>query len=215
MYTQFPSYIDVKFTNAVSKEISAIQIAEEDSILKDDLQVSADDMSFNICDKVKDGNHMPKSNYVVAPQSNPCYPKPKPAYSYLHLITLAFLNSSEKELSRPDIQRFIMKQFPYFKRKAPVGWKNVIMYNFKKHILRHLNGSGFFEKVSIRTLKAKESIERIEHKPSKPWKKWRMNLNKANVLIEELRTWTNRKLDTIRIGMNDPDLLPDLLKGKY
>ena len=89
------------------------------------------------------------------------------------------------------------------------------MYNFKKHILRHLNGSGFFEKVSIRTLKAKESIERIEHKPSKPWKKWRMNLNKANVLIEELRTWTNRKLDTIRIGMNDPDLLPDLLKGKY
>ena len=51
--------------------------------------------------------------------------------------------------------------------------------------------------------------------PSKPWKKWRMNLNKANVLIEELRTWTNRKLDTIRIGMNDPDLLPDLLKGKY
>merc|ERR1712062_5008 len=27
------------------------------------------------------------------------------------------------------------------------------------------------------------------------------------------RTWTNRKLDTIRIGMNDPDLLPDLLKG--
>ena len=278
VYTKFPSYINVKFTNIVSEEISSNQITEEDSILKEDLQVADDDLSFKVYDIVEDGNHMPKSSYVSSPQSNPCYPKPKPAYSYLHLITLAFMNSSKEELSRSDIQRFIMKQFPYFKRKAPFGWKEVIMLDFKKHILRHLTGNEYFEKVEIvkseqtleihdskssdddlqdvphvillrnqdkkaksddegeniisvnkeenndneaeekvenRPLKSNECSERIENGPLKARIKWRMKSNKADFVIEELRTWSNRKFEKIKIGMNYPDSLPDLLKGKY
>ena len=184
-YTKFPPYISVKFTNA-SEEISSNQIAE-DSILKD-LQVDDEDLSFKVCDKDQENDHMPKSSYVSQP--NTCYPKP--AYSYLHLITLAFMNSSKNELSRSDIQKFVMKEFPYFKKGALVSWKKCI----------------------LRDLIRNECFERIQNNRSlKTRKKWRMKPNKADDVIEELKTWTNENFEKVKIAMN-PNSLPHLLKGK-
>ena len=56
------------------------------------------------------------------------YDEPKPSYSYIGLIAMAILSTPERRLILPDIYRWILDHYPYFRGRGP-GWRNSIRHN--------------------------------------------------------------------------------------
>jgi len=54
--------------------------------------------------------------------------EPKPQHSYIGLIAMAILTSTEKKLVLADIYQFILDKFPYFRHRGH-GWRNSIRHN--------------------------------------------------------------------------------------
>lgn len=51
--------------------------------------------------------------------------EPKPQHSYIGLIAMAILSSSDKKLVLSDIYQYILDNFPYFRGRS-AGWRNSI-----------------------------------------------------------------------------------------
>ena len=74
--------------------------------------------------------------------------EPKPQHSYIGLISIAILSSSEKKLVLADIYQYILDNFPYFRHRGP-GWRNSIRHNLSLNDCfikagRASNGKGHF-----------------------------------------------------------------------
>ena len=74
--------------------------------------------------------------------------EPKPQHSYIGLIAIAILSSSEKKLVLADIYQYILDNFPYFRHRGP-GWRNSIRHNLSLNDCfikagRASNGKGHF-----------------------------------------------------------------------
>ncbi|KAK6188996.1 hypothetical protein SNE40_005056 [Patella caerulea] len=52
----------------------------------------------------------------------------KPAHSYIALISMSILNSSEKKVLLGDIYQYVMDNFPYYNNKEK-AWRNSIRHN--------------------------------------------------------------------------------------
>jgi hypothetical protein len=74
--------------------------------------------------------------------------EPKPQHSYIGLIAMAILSSTEKKLVLADIYQFILDKFPYFRHRGH-GWRNSIRHNLSINDCfmkagRASNGKGHF-----------------------------------------------------------------------
>lgn len=74
--------------------------------------------------------------------------EPKPQHSYIGLIAMAILSSSEKKLVLSDIYQHILEHYPYFRRRGP-GWRNSIRHNLSLNDCfvksgRSANGKGHY-----------------------------------------------------------------------
>ncbi|XP_075254161.1 uncharacterized protein LOC142345747 [Convolutriloba macropyga] len=74
--------------------------------------------------------------------------EPKPNHSYIGLIAMAILNSTEKKLVLSDIYQYILDNYPYFRTRGP-GWRNSIRHNLSLNDCfvkagRSANGKGHF-----------------------------------------------------------------------
>jgi hypothetical protein len=54
--------------------------------------------------------------------------EPKPSYSYIGLISMAILSSSERKLVLSDIYQWILDHYAYFHARGS-GWRNSIRHN--------------------------------------------------------------------------------------
>ncbi|XP_063711217.1 forkhead box protein L1-like [Symsagittifera roscoffensis] len=74
--------------------------------------------------------------------------EPKPNHSYIGLIAMAILSSTEKKLVLSDIYQYILDNYPYFRSRGP-GWRNSIRHNLSLNDCfikagRSANGKGHF-----------------------------------------------------------------------
>lgn len=127
----------------------------------------------------------PPSGY---PPFGPTYPRsimnrfmmreelPKPTYSYIGLIGMAILSSTEKKMILSDIYQWILDHYPYFRARAP-GWKNSIRHNLSLNACfikcgRSATGKGHywaihpanvkdFERGDFRRRKAQQKVHRM------------------------------------------------------
>ncbi|XP_071450349.1 forkhead box protein E3-like [Hetaerina americana] len=74
--------------------------------------------------------------------------EPKPQHSYIGLIAMAILNSSDRKLVLSDIYQYILDNYPYFRSRGP-GWRNSIRHNLSLNDCfvkagRSANGKGHY-----------------------------------------------------------------------
>ena len=74
--------------------------------------------------------------------------EPKPQHSYIGLIAMAILSSSEKKMVLSDIYQHILDNYPYFRNRGP-GWRNSIRHNLSLNDCfikagRSANGKGHY-----------------------------------------------------------------------
>jgi len=74
--------------------------------------------------------------------------QPKPSYSYIGLIAMAILSSSERQLVLSDIYQWILDHYPYFRSRG-TGWRNSIRHNLSLNDCfvksgRSINGKGHY-----------------------------------------------------------------------
>ncbi|KAG8237373.1 hypothetical protein J437_LFUL019150 [Ladona fulva] len=74
--------------------------------------------------------------------------EPKPQHSYIGLIAMAILSSSERKLVLSDIYQYILDNYPYFRTRGP-GWRNSIRHNLSLNDCfvkagRSANGKGHY-----------------------------------------------------------------------
>ena len=74
--------------------------------------------------------------------------EPKPQHSYIGLIAMGILSSTEKKLVLADIYQYVLDNFPYFRHRGP-GWRNSIRHNLSLNDCfiksgRASNGKGHF-----------------------------------------------------------------------
>ncbi|XP_050429155.1 fork head domain-containing protein FD5 [Adelges cooleyi] len=101
--------------------------------------------------------------------------EPKPQHSYIGLIAMAILQSSEGKLVLSDIYQYILDNYPYFRTRGP-GWRNSIRHNLSLNDCfvkagRSANGKGHywaihpanvddFKKGDFRRRKAQRKVRR-------------------------------------------------------
>jgi len=84
----------------------------------------------------------PHSQRIFQPE------EPKPQHSYIGLIAMAILSSSEIKLVLSDIYQYILDNYPYFRTRGP-GWRNSIRHNLSLNDCfiksgRSANGKGHY-----------------------------------------------------------------------
>ncbi|EDW83549.1 uncharacterized protein Dwil_GK13662 [Drosophila willistoni] len=84
----------------------------------------------------------PQSQRIFQPE------EPKPQHSYIGLIAMAILSSSEMKLVLSDIYQYILDNYPYFRSRGP-GWRNSIRHNLSLNDCfiksgRSANGKGHY-----------------------------------------------------------------------
>ncbi|KAH8269788.1 hypothetical protein KR018_006615 [Drosophila ironensis] len=84
----------------------------------------------------------PQSQRIFQPE------EPKPQHSYIGLIAMAILSSSEIKLVLSDIYQYILDNYPYFRSRGP-GWRNSIRHNLSLNDCfiksgRSANGKGHY-----------------------------------------------------------------------
>ncbi|KAH8307794.1 hypothetical protein KR044_003192, partial [Drosophila immigrans] len=84
----------------------------------------------------------PQSQRIFQPE------EPKPQHSYIGLIAMAILSSTEIKLVLSDIYQYILDNYPYFRTRGP-GWRNSIRHNLSLNDCfiksgRSANGKGHY-----------------------------------------------------------------------
>ncbi|KAH8292611.1 hypothetical protein KR054_005537 [Drosophila jambulina] len=74
--------------------------------------------------------------------------EPKPQHSYIGLIAMAILSSTDIKLVLSDIYQYILDNYPYFRSRGP-GWRNSIRHNLSLNDCfiksgRSANGKGHY-----------------------------------------------------------------------
>ena len=74
--------------------------------------------------------------------------EPKPQHSYIGLIAMAILSSSDQKMVLSDIYQHILDNYPYFRNRGP-GWRNSIRHNLSLNDCfvkagRSANGKGHY-----------------------------------------------------------------------
>lgn len=82
------------------------------------------------------------------PRARFLHEEPKPAQSYIGLISMAILQNKEHKLVLADIYQWIMDNFAYFRNRGP-GWRNSIRHNLSLNDCfikngRSANGKGHY-----------------------------------------------------------------------
>ncbi|XP_034477876.1 forkhead box protein K2 [Drosophila innubila] len=84
----------------------------------------------------------PQSQRIFQPE------EPKPQHSYIGLIAMAILSSTEMKLVLSDIYQYILDNYAYFRTRGP-GWRNSIRHNLSLNDCfiksgRSANGKGHY-----------------------------------------------------------------------
>lgn len=84
----------------------------------------------------------PQSQRMFQPE------EPKPQHSYIGLIAMAILSSTDVKLVLSDIYQYILDHYPYFRTRGP-GWRNSIRHNLSLNDCfiksgRSANGKGHY-----------------------------------------------------------------------
>ncbi|XP_060661168.1 uncharacterized protein LOC132794893 [Drosophila nasuta] len=84
----------------------------------------------------------PQSQRIFQPE------EPKPQHSYIGLIAMAILSSTDIKLVLSDIYQYILDNYPYFRTRGP-GWRNSIRHNLSLNDCfiksgRSANGKGHY-----------------------------------------------------------------------
>lgn len=100
---------------------------------------------------VSSGNRLAAlSTISLFPQSQRMFQpeEPKPQHSYIGLIAMAILSSTDMKLVLSDIYQYILDHYPYFRTRGP-GWRNSIRHNLSLNDCfiksgRSANGKGHY-----------------------------------------------------------------------
>ncbi|XP_037942518.1 fork head domain-containing protein crocodile-like [Teleopsis dalmanni] len=109
--------------------------------------------------------------------------EPKPQQSYIGLIAMAILNSSELKLVLSDIYQYILNNYPYFRTRGP-GWRNSIRHNLSLNDCfiksgRSANGKGHYWSIHPANV---EDFRKGDFRRRKAQRKVRKHMGKQNNL---------------------------------
>merc|ERR1712062_354480 len=124
--------------------------------------------------------------FIMPRPSRDSYGEQKPPYSYIALTAMAIFHSPEKMLPLSDIYKFIMDNFPYY-RKNTQRWQNSLRHN----------------------LSFNDCFIKIPRRPDRPGKGayWTMH-PKAITMFENGSLLRRRK--RFKLGNGDKDLEDEL-----